>query len=89
MTLLELDLAGRAVPDNEVLFLSTSLEQCLITLNRKDFIKLHSIQPNHAGILICTFDADFLALADRIHICLLAVDESIEGQLLRVQKPTS
>ena len=36
-TLLQASLAGLAIPDDEVLTLSTLLNRCLLTLNRKDF----------------------------------------------------
>lgn len=42
LTMLDLDLAGQAVPDNEVLQLATARQCCLLTLNRKDFIDLHN-----------------------------------------------
>jgi predicted nuclease of predicted toxin-antitoxin system len=58
-TLLELGLVGQAVPDDEVLNLAASMDCCVLTLNRKDFIKLHSQQPEHAGIIIRKADADF------------------------------
>ncbi|WP_461091202.1 DUF5615 family PIN-like protein [Spirosoma gilvum] len=86
-TILELNLAGQAVPDDHVLAIATSLYRCLITLNRKDFIRLHNQQPNHAGIIICTFDSNFTALAERIHNCLAQSEPLITGQLLRVQRP--
>lgn len=87
VTLLDMNLAGQAIPDDEVLALATSLKRCVITLNRKDFIKLHNQQPDHAGILVCTVDPNFLTLADRIHICLSQAGLSTTGQLLRVQRP--
>ena len=87
VTLSDMNLAGQAIPDDEVLVLATSLKRCVITLNRKDFIKLHNQQPDHAGILVCTVDPNFLTLADRIHICLSQAGLSTTGQLLRVQRP--
>jgi hypothetical protein len=86
LTMLQLETAGQAIPDEEVLALATSLNRCLLTLNRKDFIKLHNHQPLHSGILICTFDSNFTALADRIHTCLTEATIPLDGQLLRVQR---
>lgn len=85
LTLLQTDMAGLAIPDDKVLAFATSLNRCLLTLNRKDFIKLHMQSNQHAGIIICTFDSDFNALADRIDTCL--INSHITGQLLRVQRP--
>ncbi len=87
LTMLQMELAGQAIPDDQVLALSTSLNRCLLTLNRKDFIKLHRQQPDHAGILVSTFDADFVTLARRIDSCLTAAGPTTTGQLLRVQRP--
>ena len=87
LTLLDLGKAGLAIPDDEVLALATSLGRCLITQTRKDFIKLHEIQPLHAGILICTVDNNFIALAERITNALRNSEEPLTGLLLRVQRP--
>lgn len=87
LTLLQTDMAGLAIPDDEVLRFATAQNRCLLTLNRKDFIKLHTQSNRHTGILICTFDTDFIALAERIHRCLSDVDEITATQLLRVQRP--
>ena len=87
LTLLDLDKAGLAIPDDEVLALATSSGRCLITQNRKDFIKLHEIQPLHAGILICTVYNNFIALAERINNALRNSEEPLTGLLLRVQRP--
>ena len=85
-TLLEIGQAGLAIPDDEVLQLSISLNRCLLTLNRKDFIKLHRQSPNHAGIIICKTDADFTALAYRINDCWQEQSIALTNQLLRVQR---
>ncbi|MBC3784799.1 DUF5615 family PIN-like protein [Spirosoma utsteinense] len=85
-TLLQIGQAGLAIPDDELLRLTTSLGRCLITLNRKDFIKLHGQEPNHAGIIICKADSDFDALARRVDSCLKSQHDLTEGQLLRVQR---
>ena len=86
LTLLDLGKAGQAIPDDEVLQLATMRERCLVNLNRKDFIKLHNQSANHAGIIVCTVDADFEALANRIITCLETTEPLLDGQLLRVQR---
>ena len=65
--------AGSALPDEAVLSSATDQRRILVTFNRKHFIRLHQLNPTHAGIVVCTFDADFVALARRI-------DEAIAGQ---------
>ena len=42
--------------------------------------------PEHAGIVVCTFDPDFAALALRIHTALEAWPQ-MAGQLVRVNRP--
>ncbi len=59
--------ANRAVPDKEVLQFTASQRRILLTQNRRHSLRLH--QRNlvaHAGIVICTFDPDFIRLAAQI-----------------------
>lgn len=86
LTLQDLNMAAQAVSDDKVLAKAVTLDRYLLTLNRKDFIKLHQQNNGHTGILITTFDTNFIALALRIHACLLANQQPF-GQLLRVQRP--
>jgi hypothetical protein len=41
--------AGLKWPDDEALRRATQLGRAVITLNRRDFIRLHDGSPNHAG----------------------------------------
>jgi len=75
--------ANDAIPDDEVLCFATANERAVLTHNRQDFIRLHRHHPDHAGILVCTADADFPALAARIHAQIQSMD-SLHGQLLRI-----
>ncbi|MEQ1603592.1 MAG: DUF5615 family PIN-like protein [Pyrinomonadaceae bacterium] len=77
--------ANRAIPDDALLARSTRLGRAVLTINHSDFRRLHTSGRKHAGILICTFDSDFIGQAGRIHdICVES--ESIEGELLRVNR---
>lgn len=58
----------------------------ILTLNGRDFIHLHKAQPNHAGIIVCTYDADFMGQAQRIHAAIEA-EPTLDGTLLRVNRP--
>jgi hypothetical protein len=78
--------AGDAVPDAEVLHFATAEQRAVLTLNRKDFIRLHQQSPVHAGIIVCTFDPDSLTQAERIHHAI-AADGDLTGKLLRVNRP--
>ncbi len=80
--------AGRAIPDAEVLDFARAHLLVLLTLNRKHFIRLHQQQPNHAGIIVCTFDPDFTGLAARIDSALQE-NPQVSGQLIRINRLSS
>lgn len=86
VTMRESGHAGRSVPDREVLEFATAVGRAVVTLNRRHFVRLHAERPGHAGILVCTFDASFPALALRIHDVVQATPD-LTGQLLRVNRP--
>ncbi len=77
--------ANQGIPDSEVLDFVHEKGRAVLTHNRKDFIRLHRLQPAHSGIIVCTRDGDFGALAERIHnqLCELS---SFAGQLVRVNR---
>ena len=77
--------ADCALPDEAVLAFATAEQRALLTLNRKHFIRLHHAQPVHAGILVCTFDPDFVGQAERIHGAL-AERSDLAGQLVRINR---
>ena len=87
LTMRENGQAGRAVPDTEVLELATMGKRAVVTLNRRHFVRLHLEHPAHAGIVVCTFDPDFVALARRIHDAAQATPE-LTGQLVRINRPS-
>jgi hypothetical protein len=73
-------------PDDQVLIVSTNLERALLTHNRKHFRRLHRTNPQHRGIIICTRDAHFLRLAQRIHDAISGHPE-LHGELISIVKP--
>jgi predicted nuclease of predicted toxin-antitoxin system len=77
---------NRGLPDDEVLAFATSRNRAVLTLNRKDFVKLHRASNAHAGIIVCSRDDNWQRQADRIHDTVL-IQPSLVGQLLRVNKP--
>jgi len=85
LTTVEAGKAGQAVPDAEVLRFATAQGRAVITLNRKHFIRLHNISPDHAGIIVCTFDPDFRRQAERVHAVIRSAEAA--GKLLRINKP--
>ncbi|MFP4440266.1 MAG: DUF5615 family PIN-like protein [Chloroflexaceae bacterium] len=86
LTTYESGRAGMAVPDEEVLAFTIAEKRILLTINRKHFIRLHRQQPDHTGIIVCTFDLDFTALAQRIHDAL-AAQSDMKGHLIRINRP--
>ncbi len=86
LTTLESDKAGQAIPDAEVLVFAKEQARVLVTFNRKHFIRLHHENSDHAGIVVCTVNANFEALAERIHAALDAASD-MTGQLVRVNRP--
>lgn len=85
LTVLEAGRANQAIPDEEVLRFAMAGERAVLTLNRKDFIRLHPLFPNHAGIIVCTFDADFRGQAQRIHDAIAAKDD-LQGRLIKINR---
>ncbi|MEO8393502.1 MAG: DUF5615 family PIN-like protein [Chloroflexota bacterium] len=85
LTTLDSGKAGQAIPDEDVLAFATEEDRILVTLNRKHFIRLHRDQPDHAGIIVCTFDADFNALAQHVHTAL-ETNSDMTGELIRVNR---
>jgi hypothetical protein len=86
LTTAESGRAGQAIPDADVLAFAMAAQRIVVTLNRRHFIRLHQTMPTHAGIVVCTFDPDFAALAQRIHSDLKAQPQ-MAGQLVRVNRP--
>lgn len=88
LTIRETGKAGQAFPDPEVLQAAVAEERIVLTLNRRHFVRLHQISSNHFGIIVCTIDPNFAALAKRIDECLNAEPE-MRGRLIRVNRPSS
>ena len=86
LTTSEAGQAEQAIPDDEVLAFATERNRAVLTINRKHFIALHRANPDHAGIIVCTLDADFTGQAQRIDAALRDCLE-MSGQLLRVNRP--
>jgi len=88
LTVHETGKANQAVPDGEVLAFACDENRIVLTLNRRDFIKLHDTNPNHSGIIVCTYDPDFAGQANRIHRAIESYPSAV-GQLIRVNRPSS
>ena len=88
LTIQETGKAELSVPDDEILAFASAQGRAVLTLNRKHFIRLHRTNPEPAGIIVCTFDPDFIAQARRIHAAI-ASKAQLFGQLIRVNRPPS
>ena len=86
LTIQETGKAEQSILDEDVLAFSRADDRILVTLNRKHFIRLHREQSNHSGIVVCSFDPDFVALARRIHTAIEA-QEDLSSQLVRINRP--
>ncbi len=86
LTVREAGNAGQAISDEEVLLFATQHERAVVTLNRRDFIRLHRFQPTHSDIIVCTSDVDTHGQALRIHDAI-ARSATLVGALIRVNRP--
>jgi hypothetical protein len=82
------DIAAQNVeefPDEQVLAFATGDSRAVLTLNRRDFFRLHRRGIEHEGIVACTADADHKAQAVRIDTAVRALP-GLTGQLVRINK---
>jgi hypothetical protein len=86
LTVLETGRAGQRTPDEDVLSFAVMDRRSVLTLNRRHFVRLHQERPNHSGIVVCSFDPDFPAQAQRIHAAFTALGD-LAGKLVRVNRP--
>ncbi len=87
LTIQETGKAQQSLPDEAVLASASTEGRTVLTLNRKHFIRLHSGLPDHAGIIVCTFDPDFAGQAARIHAAIES-HSLLSAQLIRVNRPS-
>jgi predicted nuclease of predicted toxin-antitoxin system len=78
--------SNQSIEDDEVLAYASEISRTILTINRRDFIRLHRQSSNHAGIIVCTQDSDVLGQAARIDEAIRSAGE-LPGQLIRVNRP--
>ncbi|MFN0050708.1 MAG: DUF5615 family PIN-like protein [Planctomycetales bacterium] len=88
ITIQETGMADRRTPDGEVLQFALGDGRAVLTLNRKHFFRLHRERSDHAGIIACTADGDFLGQAGRIHEAIATAGD-LCGKLIRIYRPSS
>jgi len=84
LTIQETGKANQSVDDEDVLAFAHSQNRILVTRNRKHFIRLHKQKIPHSGIVACSYDPNFPALAKRNHQAVM--DEKMGGKLTRVNR---
>jgi Domain of unknown function (DUF5615) len=76
----------RGALDPDVLAYAISQGRAVMTHNRRHYIRLHRQIRPHRGIIVCTRDRDYPALAARIHQAITNCP-NLDNQLLRVTRP--
>ena len=77
--------ANQSISDSDILSRATQLNRAIVTLNRRDFKRLHANAPEHAGIIICTEDPDRLGQARRIVEAITQAGD-LRAKLVRVYR---
>jgi len=87
LTVQEAGNANQRIPDEDVLAFAISYNRSVLTINRSDFIRLHNLQPSHAGIIVCTEDINSQRLATQIHEAITNTVD-LTNQLIRINRPS-
>ena len=80
--------SNQGIEDDAVLRFAVDSDRCVVTINRKDFMRLHRSFPRHAGIIACTENRDFGAFAHRVDEAIRLEGELV-GKLVRVVRGLS
>jgi hypothetical protein len=86
LTIQETGRAGQGASDEDVLDSAAVGQRAVLTLNRKHFMKLHRKRQDHAGIVACTVDLNFIALAHRINAAVTS-QADLTNKLIRFYRP--
>jgi predicted nuclease of predicted toxin-antitoxin system len=82
----EIGKSNLRIPDEEVLAFAISENRAILTINHKDFMRLHRADPTHAGIIVCTKNDNFDNFANCIHKVLSPYDNNVSNLLIRVYR---
>ncbi len=74
------------IPDEDVLAYAVLENRAILTINRKDFMRLHRVNSTHSGIIVCTKNDDFDNFATCIHKALSPYNGNISNLLIRVYR---
>ncbi len=73
------------LPDEDVLAFAISENRVVLTVNRRDFFRLHKLEPGHSGIIACTRDDDIARLTANINDAISNAD-ILMGKVIRVYR---
>ena len=79
------DAGKRGDSEEQVLEFATQQERAVLTINRRDFIRLHQQRNAHAGIIVCKQDHDWQRLAINIDRAIIE-NAPLRGKLVRVRR---
>ncbi|MBU2610521.1 MAG: DUF5615 family PIN-like protein [Chloroflexi bacterium] len=77
---------NRAIPDEDVLSFASEQGRALLTINKRDFLRLHRRPLDHAGMILCSQDPDVLGQAERIQRAIQE-EGDLHGRELRINRP--
>lgn len=86
LTVQEAGHAGQGIPDEEVLEFAINQQRALLTINKSDFIRLHRLNNDHFGIVVCTQDRNWEQFAKRIHEAV-TTEGLLKSKLIRITRP--
>jgi predicted nuclease of predicted toxin-antitoxin system len=80
--------ANLQIPDEDVLAFAIVNQRAVLTRNRRHFIRLHQLNSEHSGIIVCTEDPNFEGVAMRIHQAVSA-ESTLNNHLIRITRSSS
>lgn len=83
ITVMEIGKANQRWPDDAVFTFALRERRAILTKNRRHFYKLHEQNPAHPGIIACSENPDFLAVAQKIHAAVHST-EFLVGKFIRI-----
>lgn len=87
LTTKEAGQANLRISDEQVLAFAVAGKRAVITFNYQDFKRLHRLNPNHCGIIICTDYEDIHDFASSIHSAIENESGQLDGKLIRINRP--
>ena len=78
--------SDQSIPDEAVLEFACTENRAVLTPNRKHFMRLHRKGVDHQGIIVCTYDPNFIAQASRVD-AVIQEQGALGGKLLRINRP--